>query len=90
VRVIGGSAPAQCAAPDRYTRQSPRAACRDSWYGFAAPAKAPRASLDYFHGEIVKALNAHDLKEKLGQPLGRYGHNNPQNSEKECTPEVWR
>jgi tripartite-type tricarboxylate transporter receptor subunit TctC len=36
-----------------------------TWYGFAAPAKAPRAIVDYFHGEIVKALNAPDLKDKL-------------------------
>ena len=36
-----------------------------TWYGFAAPAKAPRAIVDYFHGEIVKALNAPDIKEKL-------------------------
>jgi tripartite-type tricarboxylate transporter receptor subunit TctC len=36
-----------------------------TWYGFAAPAKAPRAIVDYFNGEIVKALNAPDLKEKL-------------------------
>jgi tripartite-type tricarboxylate transporter receptor subunit TctC len=36
-----------------------------TWYGFAAPAKAPRAIVDYFHGEIVKALNALDIKEKL-------------------------
>jgi len=36
-----------------------------TWYGFAAPAKAPRAIVDYFHAEIVKALNAPDIKEKL-------------------------
>jgi tripartite-type tricarboxylate transporter receptor subunit TctC len=36
-----------------------------TWYGFAAPAKAPRAIVDYFNSEIVKALNAPDLKEKL-------------------------
>jgi tripartite-type tricarboxylate transporter receptor subunit TctC len=36
-----------------------------TWYGFAAQAKAPRAIVDYFHGEIVKALNAPDTKEKL-------------------------
>ena len=36
-----------------------------TWYGFAAPAKAPRAIVDYFNAEIVKALNAPDTKEKL-------------------------
>jgi tripartite-type tricarboxylate transporter receptor subunit TctC len=36
-----------------------------TWYGFAAPAKAPRAIVDYFNGEIVKALNAPDMKERL-------------------------
>jgi tripartite-type tricarboxylate transporter receptor subunit TctC len=36
-----------------------------TWYGFAAPAKAPRAIVDYFHGEFVKTLNAPDIKEKL-------------------------
>ena len=36
-----------------------------TWYGCAAPAKAPRAIVDYFNAEIVKALNAPDLKEKL-------------------------
>lgn len=36
-----------------------------TWYGFAAQAKTPRAIVDYFHGEIVKALNAPDTKEKF-------------------------
>ena len=36
-----------------------------TWYGFAAQSKAPRAIVDYFNAEIVKALNAPDLKEKL-------------------------
>ena len=36
-----------------------------TWYGFAAQAKTPRAIVDYFHREIVKALNAPDTKEKL-------------------------
>lgn len=36
-----------------------------TWYGFAAPAKAPRAIVDYFNSEIVKALNAPDMKAKL-------------------------
>ena len=36
-----------------------------TWYGFAAPAKAPRPIVDYFNSEIVKALNSPDLKEKL-------------------------
>jgi tripartite-type tricarboxylate transporter receptor subunit TctC len=36
-----------------------------TWYGFAAPAKASRAIVDYFNGEIVKALNAPDTREKL-------------------------
>jgi hypothetical protein len=37
-----------------------------------------------------QGTECHDLKEKLVNLSGRYGHNNPQNSEKECTPEVWR
>ncbi len=36
-----------------------------TWYGFAAPAKAPRAIVDKLHAEIVKVINSPDMKEKL-------------------------
>jgi len=36
-----------------------------TWYGFAAHGKSSRAIVDYFHGELVKAINAPDTKEKL-------------------------
>jgi len=36
-----------------------------TWYGFALQAKASRALVDYFHREIVKAINAPDIREKL-------------------------
>lgn len=36
-----------------------------TWYGFAVPAKTPRAILDYFHTEIVRTINNPDIREKL-------------------------
>ena len=36
-----------------------------TWYGFALPVKTPRAILDYYHGEFVRAINSPDIKEKL-------------------------
>jgi len=36
-----------------------------TWYGFAAPAKAPRAIVDKLHAELVRVINAPDMKEKL-------------------------
>lgn len=45
-----------------------------TWYGFALPAKTPRPILDYYHAELVKALNAPDMREKLtsqgAEPVG--------------------
>ena len=45
-----------------------------AWYGFALPAKTPRPILDYYHAELVKALNAPDMREKLtsqgAEPVG--------------------
>jgi tripartite-type tricarboxylate transporter receptor subunit TctC len=45
-----------------------------TWYGFAAPAKASRAIVDYFHGEIVRALKSPDMRDKLvnqgADPIG--------------------
>ena len=40
-----------------------------TFYGVSAPAKTPRPILDRLHGEIVKALNSPDIKQKL-QDLG--------------------
>jgi tripartite-type tricarboxylate transporter receptor subunit TctC len=36
-----------------------------AWYGVSAPAKTPRAIIDRLHGEIVRALNSPDLRERL-------------------------
>jgi tripartite-type tricarboxylate transporter receptor subunit TctC len=36
-----------------------------TWYGFAAPAKAPRGIVDKLHGELVRALQVPDLRDKL-------------------------
>lgn len=36
-----------------------------TWYGFSAHAKTPRAIVDYFHSEFVRAINSPDIKEKL-------------------------
>ena len=36
-----------------------------TWYGFAAPAKAPRAIVDKLHAELARVINAPDMKEKL-------------------------
>ena len=36
-----------------------------TWYGFALPAKTPREIMDYWHGQMVKAINAPDMQEKL-------------------------
>ena len=36
-----------------------------SWNGMFAPAKTPRAIIDKIHAEVVKALNAPDVREKL-------------------------
>jgi len=38
-------------------------------YGVSAPAKTPRAIIDRLHGELVRALNSPDLRERL-QGLG--------------------
>ena len=35
------------------------------WNGMFAPAKTPRAIIDKIHAEVVKALNAPDVREKL-------------------------
>ncbi len=36
-----------------------------TWYGFAAPAKAPRAIVDKMHAELARVINAPDMREKL-------------------------
>jgi tripartite-type tricarboxylate transporter receptor subunit TctC len=36
-----------------------------SWNGIFAPAKTPRAIINTIHAEVVKALNAADVREKL-------------------------
>jgi tripartite-type tricarboxylate transporter receptor subunit TctC len=36
-----------------------------TWYGFALPAKTPRAILDYYHTELVRAINNPDIRAKL-------------------------
>lgn len=36
-----------------------------TWYGFALPAKTPKAILDYWHGEFVRTLNAPAMRESL-------------------------
>jgi tripartite-type tricarboxylate transporter receptor subunit TctC len=36
-----------------------------AWYGVAAPAKTPRAVIDRLNTEIVRALNAPDVRERL-------------------------
>ena len=36
-----------------------------AWYGVCAPAKTPRAIIEQLHGEIVRALNSPDLRERL-------------------------
>jgi tripartite-type tricarboxylate transporter receptor subunit TctC len=36
-----------------------------SWFGVAAPAKTPRPIIDRLHGDIVKALNAPDLRDRI-------------------------
>lgn len=45
-----------------------------TWYGFALPAKTPRAIVDWYHREIVRAIKAPDIHEKLlaqgAEPVG--------------------
>jgi tripartite-type tricarboxylate transporter receptor subunit TctC len=36
-----------------------------SWNGMFAPAKTPRPIINKVHGEVVKALNLPDVREKL-------------------------
>jgi tripartite-type tricarboxylate transporter receptor subunit TctC len=36
-----------------------------NWYGFAAPAKTPRAIVDRLHGEFARIMAAPDVREKL-------------------------
>ena len=36
-----------------------------TWYGVSAPAKTPRHIIDKLNGELVKALNSSDLRDKL-------------------------
>ncbi len=36
-----------------------------TWYGFAAHGKLSRAIVDYFHGELVKAIDSPGTREKL-------------------------
>jgi tripartite-type tricarboxylate transporter receptor subunit TctC len=39
----------------------------DVWYGFAVPSATPRAALDRLNAEMVKALRAPQVKERLEQ-----------------------
>lgn len=45
-----------------------------TWYGFALPAKTPKAILDFWHAEITRAIATPDLREKLiqqgAEPIG--------------------
>ena len=45
-----------------------------NWFGVSAPAKTPRPIVERLHGEIVRALNLPDLRERLtsqgGDPVG--------------------
>jgi len=45
-----------------------------NWFGVSAPAKTPRVIIDRLNSEIVRALNAPDLRERLtsqgGDPVG--------------------
>ena len=36
-----------------------------SWFGISAPARTPRPVVDRLHGEIVRALNTPDLRERM-------------------------
>lgn len=36
-----------------------------SWYGMSAPAKTPRPVVERLHSEVVRALNAPDVRERL-------------------------
>jgi tripartite-type tricarboxylate transporter receptor subunit TctC len=36
-----------------------------NWFGVSAPARTPRAIVEQLHGEIVRALNSPDLRERL-------------------------
>jgi tripartite-type tricarboxylate transporter receptor subunit TctC len=36
-----------------------------SWFGISAPARTPRPIVDRLHGEIVRALNTPDLRERM-------------------------
>jgi tripartite-type tricarboxylate transporter receptor subunit TctC len=41
-----------------------------AWWGVLAPAGTPKAILDRFHSELVKALNQPDLRKQLTETLG--------------------
>jgi tripartite-type tricarboxylate transporter receptor subunit TctC len=57
-----------------------------TWYGFALQAKAPRAFVDYFHKEIVRAINTPEMREKLlGQGADPVG-----NTPEQATAQVER
>jgi len=49
-----------------------------SWFGVAAPAKTPRPIVDRLHAEIVRALNAPDLRERLQDMGADPGGNTPE------------
>ena len=59
-----------------------------TWYGFALPAKTPRAIVDYFHREIVKAIKSADIHEKLlsqgAEPIG----NTPEEAKAQVEREI--
>lgn len=50
----------------------------DTWFGIMAPAGIPKEALDRLHGEIVKALNTTDLRERLSRMGAEPGGNSPQ------------
>lgn len=41
-----------------------------AWWGIFTPAGTPKAILDRFHGELVKVLNAPDLRKQLTEQMG--------------------
>ena len=57
-----------------------------TWYGFAAPAKAPRAIVDKLHSGLARVIKAPDMQQKL---LGQ-GADPVANTPEEATAHVER
>jgi tripartite-type tricarboxylate transporter receptor subunit TctC len=49
----------------------------DTWFGVLAPAGIPRDALDRLHGDLVKALAAPELRERLARMGAEPGGNSP-------------